>query len=173
MQDQFDYDSTESHTSIKPGIDVYAKWYCVARQFDGATLQPRQQMTFDGLLHLISKQQRISREIFTCCEAGVLGFHPRRKFREMGVTNYVVQAQGSPISPWRVRARLSVRKWFTVPRLFHIFFRPHEHSARIPFDHTREPLLATLQPDADPERGLPRTHREREHGRPDFGGCRL
>lgn len=93
MQNQTDANSTEPHATIKLGIDAHAKWYYVARQIDGATPQPVQKMTFDGLLHFIAKQQRIAREVFTCYEAGAFGFHLHRKLTEMGVTNYVVQPQ--------------------------------------------------------------------------------
>ncbi len=38
---------TELHSAIKLGIDAHAKWFYVGRQFDGATPQPVQKMTFD------------------------------------------------------------------------------------------------------------------------------
>lgn len=59
---------TELHTAIKLGIDAHAKWFYVARQLDGATPQPVQKMTFDGLLRFVAKQQRLAREVFTCYE---------------------------------------------------------------------------------------------------------
>ncbi len=52
--------STEPHATIKLGVDAHAKVYCVAPQVDGATPQPVQKMTFDGLLHYyVAKQQRL------------------------------------------------------------------------------------------------------------------
>jgi hypothetical protein len=45
--------NTESHESVKLGIDTHAKWYYVARQLDGATPQPLQKMDFDGLMHSV------------------------------------------------------------------------------------------------------------------------
>jgi hypothetical protein len=66
MQNQTDPNSAKPHAMIKLGIDAHAKWDYVARQIDGATPQPVQKMTFDGLLHFIAKQQRIAREVFTC-----------------------------------------------------------------------------------------------------------
>ena len=93
MQNQSAPNSTEPHATIKLGIDAHAKWYYVARQLDGATPQPVQKMTFDGLLHFVATQQRIAQEVFTCYEAGAFGFHLHRKLTEMGVTNYVVQPQ--------------------------------------------------------------------------------
>jgi hypothetical protein len=41
-------------------------WYCVARRVDDATSQPVQKMTFDRLLPFVAKQQRLTREVFTC-----------------------------------------------------------------------------------------------------------
>jgi len=84
---------TETCQSIKLGIDAHAKWFYVGRQLDGATPQPVQKMTFDGLLCFVAKQQRLAREVFTCYEAGAFGYHLHRKLTAMGVTNYVVQPQ--------------------------------------------------------------------------------
>ena len=84
---------TETCESIKLGIDAHAKWYYVGRQVDGATPQPVQKMSFEGLLHFVAKQQRLAREVFTCYEAGPFGYHLHRQLTEMGVTNYVVQPQ--------------------------------------------------------------------------------
>jgi len=84
---------TEIHASIKLGIDAHAKWYYVARQVDGATPQPVQKMTLDGLLHFAAKQRRLAREVFTCYEAGAFGYYLHRLLTAAGVTNYVVQPQ--------------------------------------------------------------------------------
>jgi hypothetical protein len=35
-------ETSKSYDTIKLGIDAHAKWYCVARQLDGATPQPVQ-----------------------------------------------------------------------------------------------------------------------------------
>ena len=83
----------ELHATIKLGIDAHAKWFYVARQLDGATPQPVQKMTLDGLLRFVAKQQRLAGEVFTCYEAGAFGYHLHRKLAAMGVTNYVVQPQ--------------------------------------------------------------------------------
>ncbi len=50
-------DSTELHATIKLGFDAHAKWFYVAPQLGGATPQPAQKMTFDGLFRFVSKQQ--------------------------------------------------------------------------------------------------------------------
>ena len=84
---------TETCESIKLGIDAHAKWYYVGRQVDGATPQPVQKMTFEGLLRFVAKQKRLAGEVHTCYEAGPFGYHLHRKLTAMGVTNYVVQPQ--------------------------------------------------------------------------------
>ena len=40
---------TDTCETIKLGIDAHAKWYYVGRQIDGATPQPVQKMSLDGL----------------------------------------------------------------------------------------------------------------------------
>jgi hypothetical protein len=57
MHSKTDLKPTESHASIKPGIDAHAKSFYVARQLDGATPQPVQKMSFEGLLRFAAKQQ--------------------------------------------------------------------------------------------------------------------
>jgi len=47
---------TQLHATIKLGINAHAKWFYVARQLDGATPQPVQKMTLDGLLRFVAKQ---------------------------------------------------------------------------------------------------------------------
>ena len=84
---------TDTFETIKLGIDAHAKWFYVARQLDGATPQPVQKMTLDGLLHFVARQQRLARAVFTCYEAGAFGYYLHRRLTEMGVTNYVVQPQ--------------------------------------------------------------------------------
>ena len=84
---------TETCESIKLGIDAHAKWYYVGRQIDGATPQPVQKMTFEGLLRFVAKQKRLAGEVYTCYEAGPFGYHLHRHLEAMGVTNYVVQPQ--------------------------------------------------------------------------------
>jgi len=93
MQNKTELKSTETHASIKLGIDAHAKWFYVARQVDGATPQPVQKMTFEGLLRFVAKQQCLAREVYTCYEAGAFGYHLHRRLTAKGVTNYVVQPQ--------------------------------------------------------------------------------
>jgi transposase len=84
---------TESFETIKLGIDAHAKWYYVGRQVDGATPQPVQKMTYEGLLRFVAKQKRLCGKLYTCYEAGAFGYHLHRQLEMMGVTNYVVQPQ--------------------------------------------------------------------------------
>lgn len=104
---------TVIHATIKLGVDAHAKWFYVARQVDGATPQPIQKTTFDGLLRFVGKTAgprprglhllRIERSEIDCqqgcpkgrrgsaCQPGAFGYHLHRKLTAMGVTNYVVQ----------------------------------------------------------------------------------
>ena len=86
MNTKTESNPTETCQSIKLGIDAHAKWFYVARQLDGATPQPVQKMTFDGLLGFVAKQQGLAREVFTCYEAGAFGYHLHRKLTAMGLT---------------------------------------------------------------------------------------
>ena len=74
---------TETYATIKLGIDAHAKWHYVARQLDGATPQPVQKMTFEGLRHFVAKQRRLAREVFTCYEAGAFGYHLHRQLGQL------------------------------------------------------------------------------------------
>jgi transposase len=85
--------STVSYESIKLGIDAHAKYYWVSRQVDGATPQPVQKMTYEELMLFVVKQQKLTRNVVTCYEAGAFGFHLHRRFEELGIKNYVVQPQ--------------------------------------------------------------------------------
>jgi len=86
-------DPNETCESIKLGIDAHAKWYYVGRQVDGATPQPVQKMSYEGLLRFVAKQKRLAGEVYTCYEAGPFGYHLHRELEAMGVTNYVVGPQ--------------------------------------------------------------------------------
>ncbi len=90
--------STASYDSIKLGIDAHAQYYWVSRQVDGATPQPVQKMTYDELMLFVVKQQKLTGNVVTCYEEGVLGFHLHRRLEELGIKNYVAQPQG-----WDVR----------------------------------------------------------------------
>jgi transposase len=85
--------STASYDSIKLGIDAHAQYYWVSRQVDGATPQPVQKMNYDELMLFVVKQQKLTRNVVTCYEAGAFGFHLHRRLEELGIKNYVVQPQ--------------------------------------------------------------------------------
>lgn len=58
---------TTDNTTAEPNpTELHAKWFYVARQLDGATPQPVQKMTHDGLLRFVAKQQRLARQVYTC-----------------------------------------------------------------------------------------------------------
>ena len=67
--------------------------YWVSRQFDGATPQPVQKMTYEELLLFVVKQQRLTGKVVTRYEAGDFGFPLHRRFDELGIKNYVVPPQ--------------------------------------------------------------------------------
>ena len=48
-------------------------------------------MTYDELMLFVVKQQKLTRHVVTCHEAGAFGFHLHRRFEELGIKNYVVQ----------------------------------------------------------------------------------
>ncbi len=54
---------TETVQSFKLVIDVHTKRFYVGRQLDGATAQPVQKLTFDGLLRSVTKQRSLAREV--------------------------------------------------------------------------------------------------------------
>lgn len=89
----------------------------MALQIDGATPQPVQKMTFDGLLHFVAKQQRLARVVFTCYEAGAFGFHLHRKAFAADVDVFAgdvdafltaLDARSDQTKPERVPSRLPV-----------------------------------------------------------------
>ena len=86
---------TEPCQSIKLGIDAHAKWFYVGRQLDGATPQPVQKMTFDGLLRFVAKQLGLAREVFTCYEAGA--FIPSGVLESRGVKTGALLSQLHPL----------------------------------------------------------------------------
>ena len=52
--------STGSYESSKLGVDAHAQHYWVSRQVDGATQQPVQKMTYDELMLVVVKQQKLT-----------------------------------------------------------------------------------------------------------------
>ena len=74
------------------GIDVHLNKYVVRRQIDGQGPQPAQ--TFrseESLLRFVAKQNSEAEEVYSCYEAGPLGYGLHRRIASLAVTNYVVK----------------------------------------------------------------------------------
>jgi len=84
---------TKPKRMIKLGIDAHARSYRVARQIDGATPQPAQKFTREGLLHWAAKQLQTGAKVYSCYESGPLGYRLHRELIRLGVENIVVQPQ--------------------------------------------------------------------------------
>ena len=77
--------------TIKLGLDVHLDRYVVVRIVDGSTPQPPQRFQPSEFLLWVGKQLRLAEKVFTCYEAGPLGYVLHRKLEKMGATNYVVR----------------------------------------------------------------------------------
>ena len=75
------------------GIDAHLAKYVVARQFDGATPQPAQRFSEEAALKFAAKQLRLGNEVWSCYEAGPLGYTLHRKLVALGVKNLVIRAK--------------------------------------------------------------------------------
>jgi transposase len=78
---------------IKLGIDVHAQSYRVVRQIDNATPQPAQKVTPKGFLLWARKQLDQAEKVYSCYEAGPLGYGLHRALEAMGIHNVVVRPQ--------------------------------------------------------------------------------
>ena len=87
------FQSTASYKSIELGIDAHAQYYWVSRQVDGATPQPVQKMTYAELMLFMVKEQKFTRKVVSCYDAGVFGCQLDRGLEELGIKSYVVQPQ--------------------------------------------------------------------------------
>lgn len=90
-QDRRDQVSVQKSTSIKLGLDVHADKIVVVRQMDGATPQPAQKFKPELFLQWASKQLDLGEEVWSCYEAGPLGYELHRKLEAMGIHNVVVR----------------------------------------------------------------------------------
>jgi hypothetical protein len=50
-------------------------------------------MTDEELMLFVVKQQKLTRNVVNCYEAGAFGFHFHRRFEEPGIKNYVERPQ--------------------------------------------------------------------------------
>ncbi len=78
---------------IKLGIDVHAQSYRVVRQIDNATPQPAQKFTPKAFLLWAQKQLTQAQQVYSCYEAGPLGYGLHRALEAMGIPNVVVRPQ--------------------------------------------------------------------------------
>src|SRR5215469_3160538 len=78
---------------IKLGIDVHAQSYRVVRQIDNATPQPAQKFTPVEFLLWARKQLSLADIVYSCYEAGPLGYSLHRALEAMGIHNIVVRPQ--------------------------------------------------------------------------------
>jgi transposase len=78
---------------IKLGIDVHAQSYRVVRQVDNAVPQPAQKMTPQEFLSWARKQLNKAEKVYSCYEAGPLGYGLHRALEAMGIHNVVVRPQ--------------------------------------------------------------------------------
>ena len=81
----------KAYRVIKLGIDVHAARYVVVRQLDGATPQPAQGFSPEQFVAWAKKQTELAQKVYTCYEAGPLGYGLHRRLAALGVANYVVR----------------------------------------------------------------------------------
>ena len=80
-------EATEKAEVIYLGIDAHLEKYVVIRQFDALTPQPAQSFRKEATLcNWVIKQQKRSKRVVCCYEAGPLGFILYRALTELGVT---------------------------------------------------------------------------------------
>jgi transposase len=85
-------DQVKPYALIKLGIDVHLDCYVVVRQIDGGTPQPAQKFSSrEDLAAWIEKQSALAQKVYSCYEAGPLGYSLHRQLLELGVSNYVVR----------------------------------------------------------------------------------
>jgi len=78
---------------IKLGIDVHADSYRVVRQLDHATPQPAQKFTPKDFLIWARKQLDQAEVVYSCYEAGPLGYSLHRALEALGIRNLVIRPQ--------------------------------------------------------------------------------
>lgn len=78
---------------VKIGIDVHLNNYSACIMEENGRIKPAQKFNGQGLLRWITKQCGPEVEVYTCYEAGFLGFELHRKLEGLGVKNVVVQPQ--------------------------------------------------------------------------------
>lgn len=85
--------SAKKAAVIKLGLDVHKQTVTVGRQVDGAKAQPAQKMSWEVFWRWVPRQLAQAETVWSCYEAGCLGYGLHRKLTGMGVQNLVVQAR--------------------------------------------------------------------------------
>lgn len=83
--------ASKKHQQIKLGLDVHAQSIVVVRILDHSAPQPAQTFGPDKFIEWIQSQVGLAQEVFSCYEAGPLGYGLHRKLEELGVKNLVIQ----------------------------------------------------------------------------------
>jgi transposase len=83
--------ATTQFQSIKLGLDVHADSILVVRIVEGQAPQPGQRFQPEKFLDWVRKQQAAAQRVYSCYEAGPLGYGLHRQLLALGVTNYVVR----------------------------------------------------------------------------------
>jgi transposase len=73
------------------GVDVHATHHVVVRQIDVLGPQPPQRFTPEQFLLFVGKQLLLAEEVYSCYEAGPLGYVLHRQLEQLGVRNLVVR----------------------------------------------------------------------------------
>ena len=87
----------EAGVIIKLGMDVHARQITVCRQIGDHTPQPPQVFTKERLVGWVRKMIEVGAVVYSCYEAGVMGYTLHRELTALGVKNIVVapEARGS------------------------------------------------------------------------------
>jgi transposase len=76
---------------VKIGIDAHLSWLVIVEQCDEQPPKPARKISVEGLLQLVGEHRQAQREVFTCYEAGPLGFGLHRQLLKLGARNVVVR----------------------------------------------------------------------------------
>jgi transposase len=85
--------SVEAGVIIKLGMDVHLKQVTVVRQLGDQAPQPAQRFTKAGLLAWVRKMLEAGAVVYSCYEAGVMGYTLHRELIALGAKNVVVAPQ--------------------------------------------------------------------------------
>jgi transposase len=76
---------------VKIGIDAHLAWLVIVEQCDEQPPKPARKIDVEGLLRLVGDHLRAQHAVFTCYEAGPLGFGLHRQLSKARVNNIVVR----------------------------------------------------------------------------------